>query len=81
MHFVRLIKNLPRRERLLWNRASSRQFNIGIAGGQKSYEVNIAGEVVAAVSAVKGEIVVTCYAQESPPNSPLKRTSARALVG
>jgi hypothetical protein len=73
MHFVRLIKKLPRRERQLWNRASSRQFNIGIASGPEPYEVNIESKVVAAVSSVDGEIVVTCYAPEPPPNSSLHR--------
>jgi hypothetical protein len=67
--FVKMIKALPRRERKLWDRARSREFNIGIevAAKAKAFELRLDGDTLDAIRSVDGTIVVTVYAPERLP--------------
>lgn len=62
--FVQAIEALPRRERRLWDAATSRRFDIGIEAGHKPhmFQLHLKPATVEAVTRVGGEIVVTVYA-------------------
>jgi hypothetical protein len=66
--FVALVKRLPARARRLWDKAQTRDFNIGVDAGFKpqSYELPLAIDIVRAVADVRGRIVFTVYAPEVP---------------
>ena len=63
---VRLVERLPKQARRLWDRATAREFNIGIeaAGRSPALELRLQPQTLAAVAAVDGRIVVTVYAPE-----------------
>lgn len=71
-----LVRNLPRATRRLWEQTQSREFNIGIQAGLKprSYELRVETHTLKAVAALRGNIVVTVYAAQSPRK---KRVSSR----
>ena len=64
--FAALIRSLPKPERRLWDRATVRDFNIGVQAATQPhyYEIRLAQETVKIVSALKARIVVTIYAAE-----------------
>ena len=64
-----LIRKLPRNPRRLWNRALSREFNVGVQAGlwPHSYEVRLSSTTVALVARLGGTIAVTTYAPELTP--------------
>lgn len=61
--FCALIKALPRSKRDLWNRASKRDFSIGvqIMDAPRNYDSVLARETVEAAAAVGARIVFTAY--------------------
>ena len=61
--FVALVRRLPRAERLVWDRARLREFNIGIqaGAGPTSYELRLDPETVRAAASVNAAIGVTIY--------------------
>jgi hypothetical protein len=65
---IRLIRRLPPPARHLWNRAISREFNIGIQAGTSpfSYLVTLEAETVRSIADVSGRIGITTYAIEAP---------------
>jgi hypothetical protein len=60
---VAAVRRLPPRQRARWNRATRRDFNVGIqaAAAPHAREFPIGAAAVAAVSGVGGRIVVTVY--------------------
>lgn len=65
-HLIDLVKQLPRSERRLWDRADAREFNIGIEAAKRStsFELRLRPETLSAVASVDGRIVVTVYAPD-----------------
>ena len=63
--FVRLVEELPRSARTLWNRARVREFNIGIQSAPKpySFELTLKDATVRAVAGVHARIGMTVYGQ------------------
>jgi hypothetical protein len=61
--FVRLVRQLPRSARRDWNRATRREFNIGIqaAQGPHHFELAIRPATLQAVAAIGGRIGLTVY--------------------
>jgi hypothetical protein len=57
------IHSLPRRQREYWNRAITRDFNIGIQAAEEPHnsEFPVAPATVQMVGKVKGRIVITVY--------------------
>jgi hypothetical protein len=68
---VALVKKLPRPARSLWNRAKSRDFNIGIEAAARStaFELRLESQTLEAVTTVDGRIIITVYAPERLPKS------------
>lgn len=62
--FCRLINNLPKPERNLWNTALVRSFSIGVEAeaGSPVTDFRVSQESVTSVSEVGAEIVLTVYA-------------------
>jgi hypothetical protein len=62
--FVRLLKQLAPDAKQLWDRATRRDFNIGIQGGltPHAFEVALPRDVLAAVADLGARIVITVYA-------------------
>jgi|HubBroStandDraft_6_1064221.scaffolds.fasta_scaffold472669_2 hypothetical protein len=67
--FCRLIEDLPKPERSLWNTAAVRSFSIGIQAGAEPYacDFTIRPATVQATSNVRAQIVLTIYAPETTP--------------
>ena len=67
--FVELIRKLPRAEKRVWDRATQREFNIGIQAGVQphGYELHLDPETVHAAASVGAGIGVTVYAASPPP--------------
>jgi hypothetical protein len=67
--FVVLVEALPRRPRLLWDRAQAREFNVGIEAATESpmFEWRIQPKTLDAVARVDGQVIVTVYAPERVP--------------
>jgi hypothetical protein len=67
--FVQLVKGLPRAARLTWNRASRRDFNIGIQAGftPASFEIALNAGTLRLASSVNAHVVVTVYGAERVP--------------
>ena len=63
--FVRLVEELPRPARALWNRARVREFNIGIQSAPKphSFGLTLKDATVRAVAGVNARIGMTVYGQ------------------
>ena len=63
---AKLIGDLPRPARRLWNEAQHRVFNVGFQGGHRphSLETEISAEALAAVARLGASIAVTIYAAE-----------------
>ncbi len=61
--FVRLVEDLPRPARALWNRARVREFNIGIQPAAKPYrfELHLKEATVRAAGRVNARIATTVY--------------------
>lgn len=66
--FVRLVRRLPRVARRDWNRATSREFNIGIQAAARphSFELAIRPATLSAVAAIGGRIGLTVYGAVRP---------------
>ena len=66
--FVRLVKNLPRSARAIWNDAYRRDFNLGVQAGfePRSYELSLRPETLKLVSSVNARVVLTIYAADRP---------------
>ena len=64
--FLRLLSALPPRDRARWNRATRRDFNIGIQGGTAphAFEVALRPRTLEAVARVRARVVVTVYATD-----------------
>jgi hypothetical protein len=62
--FVGLLSQLPPDARQLWDRATRRDFNIGIQGGltPHAFEIGLSRDVLAVVAALGARVVVTVYA-------------------
>ena len=65
--FVTLVDGLPRAARASWNRAQSREFNIGIQAAAKphQYDVGLRPETVRAMARINARLGVTVYAAET----------------
>jgi hypothetical protein len=65
---VRAIQSMPRRQQACWNRAITRDFNIGIQVGEEPRhgEFPLAPPTVQMVGAVRGRIVITVYGAAVP---------------
>ena len=65
--FCRLIEDLPKPERSLWNKATLRSFSIGIQAGTqpRSTDLTLRPATVRAISDVGAEIVLTIYAPKA----------------
>jgi hypothetical protein len=73
--FVRLIKRVPPRYRRVWDRARSREFNVGIEAGLEphAFELCVSRRALEAITEVDAAMVITVYAPDqaiSPPSSP-----------
>ncbi len=73
--FCRLIGNLPKAERKIWNAAAIRSFSIGVEAviGSSVQDFKVRQETVTAVSEISGEIVLTVYAPAQGQLSPKRR--------
>ena len=80
--FISLVDKLPTAARRLWDRARSRDFNIGIQGGvtPHSHEIALDEGTIALVAGVRGRIVITTYAVETTAPAP-PRPSRKKLRG
>ena len=81
---VRLLKKMPRPAKVLWNRAQTRRFNIGIQAAFKprSFELPLRPATVKAVTDVGAQLLITVYAQELlPPVSKDKTPPNKAADG
>ncbi len=85
---ARLLKwaeGLPPAARRSWAAASRRVFDIGIAAGLRPHESHwgIRHELVAALAALGGEVILTVYGAEGsgPPPTSRSRRSGRRLAG
>ena len=76
--FCRLIGNLPKAERRIWDAAAVRSFSIGVEAviGSSVQDFKVRHETVTAVSQIGGEIVLTVYApaQGQPSQEGLKKS-------
>ena len=63
---ARLVADLPKTSRTLWDRAQSREFNIGIQAGHEphSHELRLKADTLEAVARLNARIVVTTYAAQ-----------------
>jgi hypothetical protein len=73
--FVAMVKALSKSNRELWDRAQSRDFNLGIetASRSRAFELRLDRETLAALAGVKGSVVITVYAPDqlsADPNTP-----------
>jgi hypothetical protein len=61
--FARLVERLPRRARAMWNRASVREFNVGIQAGEgpHSFDFKLEPATVRAVARIDAQIGMTVY--------------------
>jgi hypothetical protein len=65
---TRLIRNLPRVQRKVWNSAQRREFNIGIEAGLEphGFELRLKQRALKAITDVGGVLVITVYAPDLP---------------
>jgi hypothetical protein len=72
LEFVRLVTNLPPDVRNVWDRASSRIFDIGLQSGREPFQEThrLTAETLRAVASIGAEIAVTIYALD--PTSPAR---------
>jgi hypothetical protein len=77
--FCKLIEALPKSKRLLWDRATRRDFNIGIQAGtaRESFELPVEAGTVAWAARLKARIVFTVY----PPFTADEELRAREDAG
>lgn len=70
--FVAMVKALSKSNRELWDRAQSRDFNLGIetASRSRTFELRLDRDTLAAVAGVKGSVVITVYAPDRLPADP-----------
>jgi hypothetical protein len=63
---ARLIRNLPRGFRKIWDSAQRREFNIGIEAGLEphDFELRLQQRTLKAVTDVRGVLVITVYAPD-----------------
>jgi hypothetical protein len=61
--FATLVRSLPPRARILWNRARSRDLNIGIQAGQdaRAFTCFVGPDAVRAAADIGARIVITVY--------------------
>ena len=76
---VRLLTKMPRSARVLWNRAQTRQFNVGIeaAARSRTFELPLGPETLRAAARVGAQLVVTVYAPERVPGPQAKPSKKR----
>jgi hypothetical protein len=69
---ARLLRRLPRTEGKIWDRATRRDFNIGVQAAARCqpYIVEISARAVQMVSKLEGRILVTVYCPEYPRRAP-----------
>jgi hypothetical protein len=77
--FVSLVESLPGSPRRLWDRARSREFNVGIEAANESplFEWRVQPKTLEGVMRVNGSIVVTVYAPVRIPYLPQKKATTR----
>ena len=65
--FVRLVERLPRTARTLWNRAQTREFNIGVQAEATPlrYDLQLKPETVLAMARVHARLGVTVYGADA----------------
>ena len=78
--FVKLIDRLPPRHRKTWDRAQSREFNIGIEAGlvPHGFELRLKRHTIEAIVAVRATLAVTIYA---PDLQAVSRSQLRRIRG
>jgi hypothetical protein len=66
VRFIKLIERLPHRDRKTWDRARSREFNIGIQAGLQphGFELRVQPRTIEAIATIKATLVVTVYAPD-----------------
>ena len=66
VRFVKLIDRLPPRRRKAWDRAQSREFNIGIEAGlvPHGFELRLKRRTIEAIVGVRATLAVTVYAPD-----------------
>jgi hypothetical protein len=67
----RLIRALTPAQRRLWNKATRRDFNIGIQGNVEGNTFHIEAETVKAAAAVGARVVITVYGSRLASLEPL----------
>jgi hypothetical protein len=72
--FVGLLAKLRPKAKQLWNKATRRDFNIGIQSGARpfTFELDIPSDLLSAVARLRGRIVVTVYSAQ-PKHSQRRR--------
>jgi hypothetical protein len=63
---IDLVKRLPPRYRRIWDRAETREFNVGVQAGteRQVFELRLERRTLKAITGVKGTLVVTVYAPD-----------------
>lgn len=63
---VRIVQRVPEKPRRLWDRATRRDFSIGVQAGSRprAFELRLASRTLQAVLGVRAELSVTVYAYE-----------------
>lgn len=67
--FVRLVERLPKPARAMWNRASIREFNVGVQAGEgpHSFDFKLEQATVRAVAGISARIGMTIYGPTCKP--------------
>lgn len=79
--FCKLIHALPKAERVLWDTATFRDFNIGIQAGVApySYELALSPDTVKAASELGARIAVTVYAADPVRSQTMQENKSLSL--
>lgn len=77
--FLELLAALPSRPRALWNKATRRDFNIGIQAGSRprAFELALSPDSLKAVARVGARVVVTVYGADATSRSLPQRRRRR----
>ena len=77
------VKKLPKEARMVWDRAQSREFNIGIAADREPRlrEFMFSPRTIALVAQVRATIVITVYAPEAAATRLKPRNKSRQRSG
>ena len=71
--FCALIRALPKTGRELWNRATTREFSVGLQAGQQPCDFRIEAQTVRAVAELGAVIVLTVYGPERAKRGKLSK--------